>query len=133
MGDTALIRGVASALKAAGRNISVIGVVAAQAPSYALSWRAGRVIETATADTIADGLAVRRPLAPNVDAIRTLVDDVIEVTEAELVEAMAWLEVREQIVSEPSGAASVAALRRDPDRHGTLVALVTGRNRAPSK
>ncbi|HUR21194.1 MAG TPA: pyridoxal-phosphate dependent enzyme, partial [Vicinamibacterales bacterium] len=46
MGDTALIRGVASALKSSGRAIQVVGVVAAQAPSYALSWRAGHVVET---------------------------------------------------------------------------------------
>jgi threonine dehydratase len=132
MGDTALIRGVASSLKRSGRTIAVIGVVASMAPAYALSWRAGRVIETASANTSADGLAVRRPLAPNVSAIRSLVDQVMEVTEAELRGAVRWLEERERLVTEPSGAASVAALRRDEGRSGTLVALLTGRNRPPS-
>ena len=131
MGDTALIRGVASALKSSGHTIRVVGVVAAQAPSYALSWHAGQVVETTSAQTMADGLAVRRPLAPNVAAIRELVDEVIEVTEAELQHAMEWLEHREHLVAEPSGAAGVAGLIRDPERTGTLVALVTGRNRAP--
>lgn len=131
IGDTALIRGVASALKSSGLAIRVVGVVAAQAPSYALSWRAGHVVETPSAQTMADGLAVRRPLAPNVAAIRELVDQVIEVTEAELQHAMEWLEHRDHIIAEPSGAAGVAGLIRDPDRTGTLVALITGRNRAP--
>ncbi len=132
MGDTALIRGVATRLKASGRPIAVVGVVAAEAPAYLQSWRARRVIETASADTIADGLAVRRPLAPNVDAITRLVDDVIAVSEEELREAMAWLEANEGLVTEPSGAASVAALRRDQARRGTVIAIVTGRNRAPA-
>ncbi len=131
MGDTALIRGVASVLKRSGRAVTVVGVVSTQAPAYARSWRAGQVVETPTADTMADGLAVRRPLAPNVSAIRELVDHVIEVTESALLDAVAWLEAREHIVAEPSGAASVAALIKDSGRSGTLVALVTGRNRAP--
>src|SRR6185436_20311971 len=73
MGDTALIRGVASAAKRAKPSVRIVGVVAANAPAYLLSWRDGRVVEAPTADTIADGLAVRRPLAPNVEAIRGLV------------------------------------------------------------
>src|SRR5262249_13817661 len=70
MGDTALIRGVASALKARKPSTSIVGVVAERAPAYCLSWRANDAIETESADTIADGLAVRRALAPNVAAIR---------------------------------------------------------------
>ena len=132
MGDTALIRGVASALKSSSRAIQVVGVVAARAPAYALSWRAGHVVETESAQTMADGLAVRRPLEPNVAAIRELVDQVIEVTEAELQHAMDWLEQREDLVAEASGAAGVAGLIRDSQRAGTLAALITGRNRKPA-
>src|SRR5207342_3559513 len=44
MGDTALIRGVASAVKQARPSIRVVGVVAEQAPAYLLSWRKGRTI-----------------------------------------------------------------------------------------
>src|SRR5262249_50821002 len=74
MGDTALVRGVASEARRTNPSVRIVGVVAARAPAYARSWRSGETIETATADTIADGLAVRRALAPNVSAIRTLVD-----------------------------------------------------------
>jgi threonine dehydratase len=128
MGDTALIRGVAAAVRLAGRPVQVIGVVAESAPAYALSYQAGAVVETATAHTIADGLAIRRPLMPNVEAIRALVDRVVMVSEQEMLDAIAWLQQREGLPAEPSAAASVAALRRDSDRSGTSVAIVTGQS-----
>ncbi|OLD57108.1 MAG: hypothetical protein AUI64_01100 [Acidobacteria bacterium 13_1_40CM_2_64_6] len=75
VGDSALIRGVASAAKHLRPASRIVGVVAERGPAYYLSWQRGRVVETASADTIADGLAVRRPLAPNVAAIGELVDE----------------------------------------------------------
>jgi threonine dehydratase len=131
MGDTALIRGVASAAKRRDRSIRIVGVVAEQAPAYRQSWRSGVVMETASAHTIADGLAVRRPLAPNVAAIRALVDDVEMVSEDELLAAIAFLDAREQIVAEPAGAAATAALMKRRDRERTATVLVTGANIAP--
>ena len=140
MGDTALIRGVASALRLSSRHIRIVGVVAEAAPAYYLSWKSGQVKETATADTIADGLAVRRPLAPNVAAIRELVDHVITVSERQMLEAIAWMRAATGILAEPSGAASVAAViaggAARPDTASgraapVTVALVTGGNISP--
>ena len=140
MGDTALIRGVASALRLAPRRLRIVGVVAETAPAYYLSWKSGHVTETATADTIADGLAVRRPLAPNVTAIRALVDDVVTVSEREMLQAIVWMRAAAGILAEPSGAASVAAVlagrsagARTPDQrpYPVTVALVTGGNISP--
>jgi len=131
MGDTALVRGVAAAAKALKPAIRIVGVAAANAPAYYLSWRGGAPISTETADTIADGLAVTRALAPNVTAIRTLVDDVRVVEEEELVEAMAHLLAREQVIAEPAAAAATAALMKDATATGDIVLLVTGGNVAP--
>ena len=138
MGDTALIRGVASAVKQRRPSVRIIGVVAATADAYLRSWSAGEVVETMTCQTIADGLAIRRPLAPNVAAIRELVDEVVAVTEAEMLDAIVWLEAREQVIAEPAGAAATAAFRHsggrvlpDPARPRTTVLLVTGRNISP--
>jgi threonine dehydratase len=131
IGDTALIRGLAGAAKRLKPSIAVVGVVAEEAPAYCYSWRVGAVIETDTADTIADGLAVRRPLAANVAAIRALVDDVEMVSERELLAAIGWLEAREQVIAEPAGAAATAALLKRGDRARVAVALVTGKNIAP--
>ena len=120
MGDTALIRGVASALRLANRKIHVIGIAAAGAPAYSLSWNAGAVVETESADTMADGLAVSRPLAPNVAAIRRLVDEVVTVTEQEMLDAIVLLSTKERLRAEPSGAAAVAAAFRESDPHGDV-------------
>jgi threonine dehydratase len=88
-------------------------------------------VSTETAHTIADGLAVRRALAPNVTAITSLVDDVRLVEEEDLLAAMVYLSSREQVIAEPAAAAATAALMQDSDTTGTIVALVTGRNVAP--
>ena len=92
--------------------------------------------ETATAETIADGLAVRRPLAPNVAAIKQLVDEVVTVSEREMLEAIAWVRAATGILAEPSGAAAAAAWtvgrsRRTRRPEGATVVLVTGGNISP--
>jgi threonine dehydratase len=139
MGDTALIRGVASAAKQRRSSIRIVGVVAERAPAYLLSWTGARglgpgascVVETETCDTIADGLAIRRPLAPNVAAIRELVDDVVAVSEQEMLAAIEWLDAREQVIAEPAGAAATAAFLKRRAAARTTALLVTGCNIAP--
>jgi threonine dehydratase len=155
MGDTALVRGVASAAKriglapgdvAGGRvnEIRIVGVAAARAPAYTLAWRTGDATETASADTIADGLAVRRALAANVAAIRTLVDEVRTVSEQDMLDAMDWLMTHEHVQAEPAGAAATAAFLGEPytvrpkadathdgAASGPCVLLVTGCNTSP--
>ena len=131
MGDTALIRGVAAAAKELEPSIRIIGVVAEQAPAYYLSWQKGVAVETASANTIADGLAVRRPLALNVAAIRQLVDEIEAVSEQEMLAAIGRLHAEEQVTAEPAGAAATAAWLKRRDPYKTSVALVTGMNIAP--
>lgn len=153
MGDTALVRGVASAMKQCRPSVTIVGVVAERAPAYLLSWqesrkfkgsgqaglraegselRADDVVETATCHTIADGLAIRRPLAPNVAAIRDLVDDVVAVSEQEMIAAIEHLYAREEVIAEPAGAAATAALMKRATAARTSVVLVTGSNIAPA-
>jgi threonine dehydratase len=131
MGDTALIRGVAAEVKHLKPATTIVGVVAASAPAYLRSWQQGEVVETDTAATIADGLAVRRPLGPNVTAIRRLVDDVQAVTEEEMLAAIRHLWGHEQIIAEPSGAAATAAWLKDRFSAAVVVVLVTGGNISP--
>jgi threonine dehydratase len=59
------------------------------------------------------------------------VDDVVLVSEREMLDAIGLLQTSEGIQAEPSGAASVAALLRDASRTGPSVAIVTGRNISP--
>jgi threonine dehydratase len=129
MGDTALIRGVASAAKQLSSKVKIIGVQSERAPSYFLSWTEGRAIETETCDTIADGLATRTPVSENVAAIRELVDEVVLVSEGEMLGAIGRLLMAEHVVAEPAGAAASAAFLKSPQGDGrTVVLLVTGAN-----
>jgi threonine dehydratase len=128
MGDTALIRGIGAAVKQTSPRVKIIGVQAERAPSYYLSWKTGEPVPTETCDTCADGLATRTPEPKNVQAIRELVDDVVLVSEEELLGAIGLLHGREGIVAEPAGAAATAAFLKQPYRHGLVALLVTGGN-----
>jgi threonine dehydratase len=132
MGDTALIRGIAATVKQVSAHVKIVGVQAQRAPSYYLSWKSGRVVETDSCDTLADGLATRTPLRANVDTIREIVDDVVLVSERELLQAVEILLLQEHIVAEPAGAASTAALLKQAAAHGeNVVLIVSGLNIAP--
>ena len=132
MGDTALIRGVAAAAKHLSPGVRIIGVQAERAPSYALSWQQNRVVETDTCDTIADGLSTRLPDEANVRAIRQLVDEVVLVSEAEMLRAIRHLLMEEHVVAEPAGAAAMAAFQKSRSVSAkNVVLLVSGANIAP--
>jgi threonine dehydratase len=124
MGDTALIRGIAAAVKQIAPRVKMIGVQAERAPSYYLSWKEGKVVGTETCDTIADGLATRTPDAGNVRDVGRLVDDVVLVSEEQMLRAIEILLVEEHVLAEPAGAASTAALLHGGSDYGDNVALI---------
>src|SRR5215472_5918223 len=129
MGDTALIRGIAAAGKQIAPQVKIIGVQAECAPAYYLSWKEDKVVGTETCDTIADGLATRTPEAANVRDVRELVDDVVLVSEEQMLEAIGVLLTEEHIVAEAAGAASTAALLKAGEGCGDFpVLLVSGAN-----
>jgi threonine dehydratase len=124
------MRGVAAEAKRRHPTVRTVGVQAEQAPAYARSWQDGRVVVTATCDTIADGLATRHPLSANVGAIRELVDEVRLVSERELLEAIRVLLLDEHVLAEAAGAATTAAFLQDAAgyRDRKVALLVTGAN-----
>jgi len=124
MGDTALIRGIAAAAKQMAPQVKIIGVQAEGAPSYYLSWKEGKVVGTETCDTIADGLATRTPVAENVREVKNLVDDVVLVSEEQMLRAIGTLLVEEHVLAEPAGAASTAAFLNGDIECGDHAALV---------
>jgi threonine dehydratase len=128
MGDTALIRGVATAAKQLLPRVKIIGVQAERAPSYYLSWKRGTTVSTDTCDTCADGLATRTPDDENVRTIRELVDDVVLVSEDQMLTAIRHLYEQEGVVAEPAGAAATAAFLASPRGDETTVLLVSGGN-----
>jgi len=129
MGDTALIRGIAAAAKQIAPQVKIIGVQAERAPSYYLSWKEGKVVGTETCDTIADGLATRTPETANVRDVKNLVDDIVLVSEEQMLRAIETLLLEEHVLAEPAGAASTGALLQSSANYGDHVALVvSGRN-----
>ena len=132
MGDTALIRGIGAAARQIKPRVRIIGVQAERARAYYRSWKENRVVSTETCDTIADGLAIRTPDAANVRAVRQLVDEVVLVSEEEMLRAIELLLLEEHVLAEPAGAASTAALLKGRAEYGERVALiVSGANIAP--
>jgi threonine dehydratase len=124
MGDTALIRGIAAAAKQIAPQVKIIGVQAEGAPSYYLSWKEGKVVGTETCETIADGLATRTPEAANVRDVKSLVDEVVLVSEEQMLQAIETLLLEEHVLAEPAGAASTAALLESSNGYGDNIALV---------
>ena len=105
---------------------------AEQAPSYFLSWKHGQAVSTETCNTIADGLATRIPEPDNVRAICELVDEVVLVTDDQMLAAIRHLALDEHIIAEPAGAAATAALLHAKFQCGRdTVLLVTGANISP--
>lgn len=129
MGDTALIRGIAAASKQVAPEVKIIGVQAERAPAYYLSWKEGKAVATETCDTIADGLATRTPEAENVRDVKSLVDDVVLVSEEQMLGAIEVLLIEEHVLAEPAGAASTAALLKSSGDCGDCpVLIVSGAN-----
>ena len=107
------ICGVISARNALGLSTKVVGVVSTAAPAYALSFVAGKVVATNSADTMADGMAVRGPDAEALEVILKGADRIVQVSDDEVMAAMrAYYEDTHQI-TEGAGAAPLAALLQE--------------------
>jgi threonine dehydratase len=110
---------------ALGLSTRVIGVVAAGAPSYALSFAAGKPVPTDRAETMADGLACRTPDPGAVAVIKEGAERVVQVGEDEIRAAIRHLFTDTHNLAEGAGAAALAALSQEKDRMaGKRVAIV---------
>jgi threonine dehydratase len=116
LGNGALAAGIGGWISETNQSTQVVAVCAAGAPSMALSFQRGAVVQTEHATTIADGIAIRRPVPQAVSAICELVHDVVLVQEQQLREATRLLERELGRVIEPAGAAGMAAAIADPCR-----------------
>lgn len=113
-----------------GLDTEIVGVVSAHADAFARSLAAGRVVETETAVTFADGMACRVPMPEAFDIVRGGVARIVAVTDDEVADAMRELYRSTHNVAEGAGAAALAALRREAARQqGRRVAVIlTGGN-----
>jgi threonine dehydratase len=129
VGGGGLISGTAAAVKGRSPRARVVGVEPAAAADAQASLRAGRRIPLPAAPaTIADGVRSlcvgERPFA----VIRSLVDDIVTVTDAELLDALALVWSRTKQLIEPTAALPVAALRTGAARGARVGVVLTGGN-----
>ena len=138
IGGGGCISGIASGVKLSGSRAKVIGVEPALANDAQQSFRAGRIVQLSAEDvsrTIADGLRTQAVGEINFEHIRKFVDDVVTVTEDEILQAMRWMALHMKLVAEPSGAVTVAAFlkhRSELPPAAKTVAVVTGGNADPT-
>jgi threonine dehydratase len=119
------ISGVIAARDALGLRTEIVGVVAAGAPTYALSFAARRPIATNTVDTMAGGLAVRVPDPEALDIICRGAARIVTVSEAEMRRAMRILFADTHNAAEGAGAAPLAAALQERGRlAGKRVAVI---------
>ena len=129
VGNGALIIGVGAWLRSAAPDCRVVGIQADAAPSMTLSWQQGRVVETKSADTYADGIASRVPVPEALELMVGRVDDMRLVSEAGLHDAEAELSAELGITVEGAAAASWAAVLADRQpAEGAALVIVTGSN-----
>lgn len=110
------ICGVIAARDALGLDTQVVGVVSTEAAAAKLSFEAKTICETASANTFADGLAVRKPIAEAFDVYGAGATRIVAVSEDEIAEAMRVYYTDTHNLAEGAGAAALAALMQERDR-----------------
>jgi threonine dehydratase len=124
------ICGTIAARDMLGLKTKVIGVVAANANCYALSWLAGKPVATNTGSSFADGMAVRIPNPEAFDIIRKGADHIVTVSEDEIAEAVRIYFRCCHTIAEGAGAAPLAALmqERSAMQGGRVGVILSGGN-----
>jgi len=110
LGGGGLLSGCAVIAKEVAPQIRLFGVEPETGNDHWISRRTGKRVEIPPPDTIADGLRTTRPGAHTFPIVQQLVEDVLLVSDAEILAAMRFLLSRMKILVEPSGAVGVAAL-----------------------
>jgi threo-3-hydroxy-L-aspartate ammonia-lyase len=128
VGGGGLIAGCATAFKSVRPHGRVVGVEPEAADDTARSLAAGERVDIGVPRTIADGLQAATPGELTFAVNRERVDEIVTVTDAEIVDAMMFLFDRVKLVVEPSGAVGVAALLAGRIRGSRIGVVLSGGN-----
>ncbi|MEE8270455.1 MAG: threonine dehydratase [Alphaproteobacteria bacterium] len=123
------ICGLAAAREGLGLRSTIVGVVSAAAPAYALSFEARAPRSHPVTTRIADGMACRTPADGALEIIWRHVDRIVQVGDDEIEDAMRAIFTDTHNVAEGAGAAGLAALMRERDRmagHAVGIVLTGG-------
>lgn len=125
LGNGALFNGIGRVFKELHPSTKMIAVQAAGAPAMIDSWKSKKLNVYDTVSTIADGIAVRIPIAEALADMEALADEALVVKESTILHAMKLLHVHAGLVVEPSGAVGIAAVLENPEQFsGKRVATV---------
>ncbi len=130
IGGGGLIAGIAIAAKAINPDIKIIGVVASGARAMKESYKSQMIHSSKSVKTIADGIAVRDVTPKLLDLIIDYVDDIIEVNDNEIANAVLFLLEKHKLVVEGAGAVATAAILHDKVEveESKVCALISGGN-----
>lgn len=118
------ISGLIAWRDALGLKTKIIGVVSANADCYALSFDAGKPVETPSANTFADGMAVRVPVPAALEIIRGGAERIVRVSDDEVKAAVRHFHTDTHNLIEGAGAAPFAALLKDTEKKGERFAVI---------
>lgn len=131
VGGGGLLAGVALVMKERRPEVRVVGVEPEGAAVVSRSLAAGTPLTLDQIDTVADGLAAPFAAAITQDLVRSHVDDIVIVSDDEIVGAMRLILDRTKFLVEPAGAAAVAALlsgKAGVEHGAKTVAILSGGN-----
>ncbi|MHA1382858.1 MAG: threonine ammonia-lyase [Candidatus Helarchaeota archaeon] len=110
IGGGGLISGISLYCKAVNPRVKIIGVQAEGSKTVYNSFKKGKLEIIKTSDTIAEGIAVKRPGTITFDIIKEYVDDVVIVSDEEIANAILMCMERAKLIVEGAGAAPLAAI-----------------------
>ncbi|MBQ3933169.1 MAG: threonine ammonia-lyase [Lachnospiraceae bacterium] len=128
IGGGGLATGVSTLAKLLNPNIKVIGVEPANAACMSASLKAGKVVTLDSANTIADGTAVKTPGSKIFPYIQKNLDDIITIDDDELIVAFLDMVENHKMVVENSGLLTVAALNHIKEKNKRIVSILSGGN-----
>lgn len=128
IGGGGLVTGVSTLAKMLNPKIKVIGVEPAAAASMTAALAAGEVVSLDSADTIADGTAVKRVGEKIFPYVQENVDEILQVEDDELIGAFLDMVENHKMIVENSGLLTVAALRHLDFKNKKVVSILSGGN-----
>jgi len=130
VGGGAFISGVALAIKEKNPRVKIIGVEPESANAMWLSLQQNKIVEKEQVNTIADGLALKKPGEKPFAIVKKYVDEIILVTEDEIKQALIFILERAKLLVEPSGAVSIAAIMKNKAniKNKKVVSILSGGN-----
>ncbi|MBR9648656.1 threonine ammonia-lyase [Clostridium tyrobutyricum] len=128
IGGGGLISGISVAAKSINPDIKIIGVQAEGANPMKISFDTGKLTYADKVDTIADGAAVKQPGDLTFEVIKEYVDEIVTVSDQELMEAVFVILEKHKLIAEATGAMSLAALKRLNFKGKKVVSLISGGN-----